>query len=289
MSVFLRTFAAMNTRFSILLPGIDDQEGKAIGSEIADLLSSYERVMSRFSDEAELAGINRRAGHAPARASETLWTILADCRQHWIRTGGAFDITLGSINDNWRGDGGQERGGWDQVDLECEGKCVAFQMPGIRLDLGAIGKGIALRGLHHLLRSRGIENAVLSFGESSILALGRKPDGEAWQIGVCDLFDPGETVHGFDLSDESLSTSGAAGLQHLVDPRTKRAVGANRQLSVACACPVDAEVLSTSLIVSPPAARAAILAAYPPARAVEFGWFRDGERWRRQKVWQHAA
>ncbi len=287
--MFLRTIAAMNTRFSFLLPGIDDQEGEAIGSEIADLVASYERVMSRFSDEAELARVNRGVGCAPASVSETLWTILSDCREHWIRTGGAFDITLGSVNDNWRGDRGCGRGGWDQVRLESEGRCVAFRMPGIRLDLGGIGKGIALRGVHHLLRSRGIENAVLSFGESSILALGRKPDGEAWQIGVCDLFDQDQTVHNFALCGESLSTSGAAGLEHLVDPRTKRAVGTNRQLTVACACPVDAEVLSTSLIVSPPAARAAILAAYSPARAVEFGWFREGEGWRRQKVWEHAA
>lgn len=290
MRVFMRTVAAMNTRLSLLLPGIGDEDGEPLFRQVRTLVEQSERVMSRFAADAELAQVNRAAGKGPVILSEALCAILAECRMHWRRTGGAFDVTLGAVNDNWRRGAGPGLTGWQYVELDEAERRICFHAPSVRLDLGGIGKGLALREVGQLLRARGIQHAVLSFGESSILAIGPRPDGSDWQLGVRDLFEPSLVIQGFDLRDASLSTSGAGeAVPHLIDPRTGAAAGMNRQVSVACDCPAVSEVLSTALITAPLDRRASILAAYPPATAVEFSWRRAGAQWLREKRWTHAV
>lgn len=140
------------------------------------------------------------------------------------------------------------------------------------------------------MSSRGIEHALVSFGESSIIAIGAEPGASAWQIGIGDRVDATRSVGGFALRDAAMSTSGAArGMPHLIDPHTRQAVGIDRQLSIACTCPVDAEVLSTALIATPVAERPQILRRYPPARAIEFAWRAEGAHGSEERIWSHAA
>lgn len=280
----------MNTRLSLLLPGIDEAVGTRLTAAVAAVVAANERVMSRFAADAELARINQAAGRGASPISEKLCAVLAECRDHWRRTQGAFDVTLGAVNDNWRGGTGAVRTGWHHVELNEVERWIALHDPAVRLDLGGVGKGIALREVRDLLRARGVRHALLSFGESSIVAIGPHPAGGAWQLGVCDRFDAAETVYDVDLVDASLSTSGVSvDRPHLLAPHTGGAAGGDRQISVVVTCPVDAEVLSTALIAAPPSDRPAIVARYGAVTAVEFEWHRDGARWRRDRGWTHAA
>ena len=45
------------------------------------------------------------------------------------------------------------------------------------LDFGGLGKGLALDDIKRLLLEEGVQSCFVSFGESSILALGRHPTG----------------------------------------------------------------------------------------------------------------
>ena len=58
-----------------------------------------------------------------------------------------------------------------------------------------------------LLKSK-IFNAFISFGESSVLALGKHPYGDFWRVGIKDLFHDRKNAYVFDLLDGSVSTSG---------------------------------------------------------------------------------
>lgn len=280
----------MNTRFSMLLPGVGIEQGEVIADEIGSDLAHDERVMSRFEPAAELASVNRLEPGQRMRLGDRLFEILLACRSHWERTGGAFDVTLGAINDNWKNAcDAPAPGGWEHVDLDRAGRTIAFAEKGIRIDLGAIGKGLALVGVAERLRSAGLAHAFVSFGESSIMVLGAQPSGEPWQVGICDPFDRTVSVHSFALCDGSISTSGVDPAKpQLIDPRERRAARGRRLLSVACACPVEAEVLSTALIVRSAGEREAILANYPGARAVEFQSRDIDDVTIQEKVWSHA-
>ena len=169
-------------------------------------------------------------------------------------------------------------------------RTVQFSTAGLQLDLGAIGKGIALDAVRRDLQQRGVREAFLSFGESSIGVIGTPRGGEGWPVGVEHLYRPGHALHRFDLRDGAMSTSGnRAGQGHIVNPRTGRLLTACRTMSVACASAADAEALSTALLVLPRAQRAAVLRHYPGASAVAFTYRRSGTHWETHKDWHHDA
>lgn len=260
MEVFHDTFAAMNTRLSLLAPGLREADGARLSRLLRAALTLQERVMSRFDPDAELAKVNASAGERPVRVSPSLWSILTGCADHWRRTGGAFDIA-------WRACGVQgAHGGFGHVRLEPRGRTISFDRADVSLDLGGVGKGIALRRIERLLRGRGISRALISFGESSILAIGPRPCGGDWDIA---MDAPVEHPPVLSIRDAAISTSGqVAGRAAIVDPADGQSAPGDRLLSVACGCPIDAEVLSTALLARP-ADRASILARYGPARAIE--------------------
>lgn len=281
----------MNTRLSVVLPGLSAEAGSSLAAVVTEQVAADEQMMSRYAPRAELACANRTAAQRPVALSDALFAILSSCREHWVRTGGAFDITLGAINDRRRGaSGADEIGGWDHVELDPRLRSLSFAAEGIQLDLGGIGKGIALSRIERLLRERSIEHAFVSFGDSSILTIGMQPGGVRWPVGIRDRFDPDLSLYAFELADGSVSTSGIdPDAPHVVDPARHAAPAGRRTLSVACACPIDAEVLSTALIVRGAAARPAILANYPAAQAIEFAWPDPARKSAAEKVWSHAV
>lgn len=259
MEVFHDTLMAMNTRLSLLVPGLAAAEGGRLSQVVRGALAVQERVMSRFDPDAELAKVNAQAGARPVRLSPSLWSILAGCAGHWRRTGGAFDIAFGAP-------GRGRRGGFGHVRLDRDRRTVRFDRPDVTLDLGGVGKGIALRRIDRVLRRHGVDRALISFGESSILAIGARPCGADWAIA---LDAPVERPPVLLIRDGSISTSGQArGRPAIVDPADGRPAPSDRLLSVACACPIEAEVLSTALLARP-AERASILARYGSVRAIE--------------------
>jgi thiamine biosynthesis lipoprotein len=280
----------MNTRLSIVVPSITNETGEKLTAEIGTWLVREERIMNRFDPDAEVASVNRMPAQQRLRLSDRLFAILSDCRAHWTRTNGAFDVTLGAVNDNWRsGSSKAAVGGWDCIDLDADDRTIAFDRAGVQIDLGGIGKGIALKGVAQHIEGANVVHAFVSFGDSSILAIGSQPSDDPWRIGIRDNFEPATSLHTFELRGGSVSTSGVNPARpHIVDPRARRAPRGRRTLSVACACPIEAEVLSTALIVRPAKDRSAILANYPPVRAIEFDWGTGGGHTAAEKVWSHG-
>ncbi len=281
----------MNTRFSIVLVGIDTDRAEALAVVAERDLQAYERIMSRFDPESPASDLNRRAAETPVQPPDELWEILSLCRDYWKRTHGAFDITLRPLNDLWRehlGRGEQPSAkaleqaraqtGFERLLFDETAHTVRFQDKGIGIDLGGFGKGFALERLAGSLRAQGVEQAFLSFGESSITVLGSHPHGPSWPVGIANMFQPSETVHAFHLSDASLSSSGTApsnciggprAFGHIVDPRNGRPIQGYRSMSVASPSGIEAEVLSTALLVTSESDRPALLSAFSTVSAVE--------------------
>jgi thiamine biosynthesis lipoprotein len=277
--MFHHTFAAMNTRLSMVLPALDEDQGRACARAVERLVREQEDMMSRFRAHAELATLNQHAGDGPEPVSERLWEVLQACRRHHALTNGAFDIALA---------GGEPGQGMAALRFDPVARTLQFADAGVRLDLGAIGKGIALDLVKCYLAEQDAGPVFLSFGESSIAVIGAHPGADHWPVGVEHLYRPGHALHCFDLRDAAMSTSGnRAGEGHIVDPRSGRLLTACRTMSVACASATDAEVLSTALLVLPPEERDAVVRRYPGARAVAITYRKTRNGWRARKDWHH--
>jgi thiamine biosynthesis lipoprotein len=276
--MFYGTFASMNTRFSMVLPSEDAAHGERLACDVQRLLRDQETMMSRFASDAELFTINRHAQEGPVGVGEGLWDVLDACRRHHGLTDGAFDIAAGA---------GRPGHGMHQVEFDPDARTVRFAAPGLQLDLGGIGKGVALDAVRRYLRARDVGRAFLSFGESSVAVIGSHPADACWPVGVEHLFVPGTSLHRFALCDGALSTSGnRPGQAHIIDPVAGKPVTGCRTVSVACAGAADAEALSTALFVLPAARTATVLQRYRGAQAVAFDYHHDGN-WTVEKGWQH--
>ena len=97
------------------------------------------------------------------------------------------------------------------------------------MDLGFIAKGFIADRLKESLLEKGVESALINLG-GNILAVGSKPDGSPFEIGVRKPFDTQNTaLTTLSLSDRSLVSSGVyeryfekdgKRYHHLLDPFT---------------------------------------------------------------------
>ena len=96
------------------------------------------------------------------------------------------------------------------------------------IDLGAVGKGYAGDEAAQILRERGITAALLDIG-GNIQAIGTKPDGSDWRVGLKDPFSGG-VLGIIQVSDVAVVTSGnyerfftgedGKVYGHIIDPET---------------------------------------------------------------------
>jgi thiamine biosynthesis lipoprotein len=284
----------------MVLVGIDTEKAEALAIAAEHELRSHERMMSRFDAESPVSDLNRRATQNAVHPPKELWDILTLCRDCWKRTRGAFDITQWPLNSLWRthlvqGEEPAEdaiaearrQTGMQRLHFDDNAHTVQFQSTGMSIDLGGFGKGFALERLAGSLRAQGVERAFLSFGESSITVLGTHPHGPSWPVGITNMFDPSQTVHTFHLQNASLSSSGTAPFNRMgqarvfgqiIDPRTGRPIEGFRTLSVASPSGIEAEVLSTALLVTPEQERAAVFSEFSAISAVEIVYhFHEGD------------
>ncbi len=274
-------FAGMGTRFDLVVPDTDRSNGDEVFRQIKVEIDRLEKKLSRFLPDSELTYINQFGALSPVKVDQEWITILETCRKYYISTYSCFDVTL-------QPDFGKDQNklsGADNIIIDKNDETVHFADPGIKIDLGGFGKGYAMERVSDILRLHDIKNALVSFGESSILALGKHPCGNHWKIGVQHLFRPGENIFVFDLKDENMSTSGMPGkngkLRYrnhaLINPVNGHPVNMLRTISVKSRKALDTEVLSTALYVSPPDKRKKILSGFPGSEVIEAVYTDEGK------------
>ncbi|GAG06644.1 unnamed protein product, partial [marine sediment metagenome] len=131
---------------------------------------------------------------------------------------------------------------------------------GMRPHLGGLGKGYCADAVAALLRARGVTSALICMS-GDIYALGNRPDGTAWRVGVQDPRrpdDPSALIAVLQLHDEALSTSGnyqryiligGRKYSHIVDPRTGRTAEDVPSVTVIGPDTLTTDVLGTTLSV----------------------------------------
>lgn len=136
------------------------------------------------------------------------------------------------------------------------------------IDLGGIGKGLAVRWAGEIL-AKGAESFMIEAGGDCLLS-GSGPDGDGWKVGVENPIGRGPRQVGeppiavLSLTDQACATSslrkrhwtmltsdGAGPAHHLIDPRTGfSATGGLRAVTVVLDDPAWAEVWSKALLVA---------------------------------------
>lgn len=199
-------------------------------------LRRLDALFSVTDERSEIYALNRD-GHAAL--SEDVAALLRDAVSLSEQTGGAFDPTVYPLVLAWGFTTDTQTVPADAVlenalshvgteHLHFSGDTLTLDA-GTMLDLGAIAKGYAAEQCAKLLREQGVTAALLSLG-GNVQAVGEKPDGSAWVIGIADPNEPSSAIARLEFyGEKALVTSGGyqryfeqdgTRYHHILDPET---------------------------------------------------------------------
>jgi thiamine biosynthesis lipoprotein len=200
---------AMATVFEVRCTHDDLRYARQAAFAAFELVDRLEQDLSRFIANSDVSRVNDLAAGQSTRVSPSTLECLEIARHLFDRTGGAFDISIGS--------------GLDHLELIADEFAVHVRADGVRIDLGGIGKGYAVDRMAELLDEWGIERALVHGGFSSVRALEPPPDRDGWALTLSAPW-PGDEMVLARLSarQKALSASGTRKGNHILDPRTGR-------------------------------------------------------------------
>ena len=257
---------AMHTRCEILLPFLPEDEARVLADSVWERVREADRRYNRFLTGSVLAEVNRKASGEAVAVDEELFMILELCETFRKATSGYFDVSAGSrVPDR-------------AILLDASAHTVRFSRPGMRLDLGGFVKGFVLEQAARMVAAQA-DSALLSFGGSSVAAIGRHPLDAPWPVSVAHSYYADRTAHTFQLEGEALSVSGKDphGRGHIIDPVTGNTLEKEGLVAVTGPSAMVTEVLSTALWVAPAERRGEILASFAGYRAWEILCRTDGQ------------
>lgn len=303
-ALFQQSRPAMGTIFSIYLYATNAMQADALFQVAFEEIVRLDETLSNYRSSSELSRINRLAAREVVTTDPEVFDLIANALDFSERSRGAFDVTVGPLMRAWgffRGQGrmpsdGELRGarekvGFRNVLLDVPSRTICFAIPGLELDLGAIGKGYAVDRVASLLREYGVENALIDSGSSTLHALGAPPGQNGWTVHIPYPGNRELTLSTVSLRDQSLSTSGSyeqcfklngCRYCHIMDPRTAKPVEGVLQATLIASDSTTSDAVSNALFVLGPEAGRELLDTTPDARAL---WVLD-DATRATRDWQ---
>lgn len=227
---------------------------------------------SRFRASSEISRLNAANGKPCIVSEDTALLVHHMVRAHRL-TGGLFDPTvLGVVEDlgyatSWplpriAGDHPtSDVPGCGGITVD-RGTGLVWLPPGVALDPGGLGKGLAADIVAQQVIDDGARGVLVDIG-GDIRVLGPGPDGWAWRIGIEDPLDPTENLAVVEVVDGGIATTSrrrrhwmladGSPVHHVIDPRTGTAAHVPRtSATVLAATAVDAEVGATAAFLDGP-------------------------------------
>jgi thiamine biosynthesis lipoprotein len=226
-----------------------------------------DQQMSPYKEESELSLINREASTKAVTISAELFNLLKTAQQISIMSEGAFDITYASIGYqyNYREKKRPDKTSITQalpainysaVILNDKESTVHFNHQSVKIDLGGIAKGYAVKRCLSLLEKSGVKHALVSAGGDTGL-LGDR-NGRPWLVGIKHPRAEHKTAVHIPLENEAISTSGdyeryfiedGVRYHHIINPKTGDSSRKVISVSVIGKDPTVVDALSTTIFV----------------------------------------
>ena len=248
---------------SIHLLGFSPKDRARLLGQCVAHLRKLERIFSLFEPESDLVRLNQHG--QLHQAPPPLLELLRLSKQLHGQTNGAFDPTVQPL---WQAaarhfqskvkgayqphQATRSKVGFEHVQID--GKDITLA-GGAELTLNGIAQGYITDQITELLQQAGARHVLVNLGE--FRALGPKPDGQPWQIGVRDPDRIWHLLKRLSLSAGAIATSAASGQQfdaagrhhHLFDPATGQNTQRYKSVSVWAPTAARADGLSTAFTV----------------------------------------
>ncbi|AHD04341.1 FAD:protein FMN transferase [Paenibacillus larvae] len=219
-------------------PRVTDQNFK----EMHDMMKDIDQKMSRTVEDSELSKIQQAAGKEAVKISDETYYVIKTAMKYAEMLDGRFDPAIGPLVSLWGiGTEGAKVPPKDEIEknrklsdfrkitLHDEDKSVKLEEAGMALDLGGIAKGYIADRIADYLTEHDFHSAIIDLG-GNIFALGKKPDGRLWTVGVQDPAESrGNQIGNIKVDNQTVVTSGiyeryfvedGKHYHHILDPDT---------------------------------------------------------------------
>lgn len=296
--LFRQVRPLMGTIVEITVCQAQEQKALIILQKAFEEIARVEDMMSCYKKESEISRINAEAFKAPVRVSDELFGLIQESIEYWRMTRGAFDVTVEPLMVLWpfykdkivlpaksKVTETLKSVGADKLELDPEKKTVRFTHPRMALDLGAIAKGYAVDRAIQVIRAAGVRCALVNAG-GDLYALGRKPAGRKWRMGVQHPRKPDRLICTFDIEDTGVATSGdyeryfikdGKRYCHIIDPHTGVPATGSVSVTVEADNATRADALATSVFVLGPEEGIKLIEALPRVEGAIISRSPDGK------------
>jgi len=262
MKKFVYRFEAMSTPCELILYSLKKEQAEYAAQAVLAEVKRLENKYNYYSKTSFLSSINSRECSELDQESKTL---LSRAKQYYKLTDGVFDITIATIKELYSNESDPKKLEEKKSDLMQYVGCehfnikrqkIVFDNAFTKIDLGGFVKEYAVDRAVSILKKRKILSALVNFG-GDIYALGSKPDGTHFQIGIKDPKNREKFVTEVTLLNQSLTTSASYERNFQVGKKTyshiiSKVEITNKPLSVsviANSC-IESGVYSTSLMIN---------------------------------------
>ncbi|MBO6303044.1 MAG: FAD:protein FMN transferase [Ruminiclostridium sp.] len=228
-----RELFAMDTIISVKAYG---QRSEEAVNAAANRLKELEDLFSVTDINSDIGKLNSLGS---ANVSDNTAYVISEAANVCESTDGALDITIYPVLREWGFTTGNMHVPSEEDiaaalaktgyrDIGISGNTVTLP-EGYMLDLGSCAKGYSGDEMLGVMSEYGINSALVNLG-GNVQALGSKPNGTEWSVGIANPFSPNELLGVLQIHDKSVITSG--GYQryftdddgnvyiHILDPRT---------------------------------------------------------------------
>ena len=223
---------------------------------INDAIETMEQISDVFDlykTSTELSKINQNTKKQSVSVSNEFRDLLKTSFEINKKTLGAFDITIGPLEDLWGfyetktntiPDKEQIERTLEQCgmqNLQIKGNNIIFSDSNMQLDFNALAKGYAVDKAVNVLRQKGVTQAIVNAG-GDVFCLGDNK-GKGWRVGIRDPRKKKSIVGFITIDNRAVATSGGYEnfvtikdnvYPHILDPRT--------------GYPVESNILSSTVI-----------------------------------------
>lgn len=263
----------MGTRWSAIVHTANDVPNAVLTARLQAAVDQVDAEMSTFKPASDLNRINAARLGQWVDVPRDLFDILRLSLDINELTKGAFDVTVGREVGRWGF--GALAGRGPQAVAASPAHDFAFTLPAleldavnrrvrkhvdIALDLSGIAKGFGVDRLAEAAKDLDVTAGLFSI-DGEVRALGKKPDGSGWAIGIEAPDTSARTAQSvIELTDVAVATSGTyrhcrevgdRTIHHTIDPKTG-APSASGIISATVIAPTTAmaDALATALLVS---------------------------------------
>lgn len=280
-----QTISLMGTILNLTLVSEDKRQAQKAINITLTAMDHLIQIFDYRNPSSALARLNRQG--ILTEAPSELVQVIQRAAYFSELTGGAFDVTVKPVLDAYR----QGRQPTDSelrlVDyrkITLEKNILRFEHNGMLITLDALAKGRVIDEGVAALRSCGFHQVIVEAG-GDLAAAGFRPDGSAWQVGVQS---PRAQEHPGMLAVFPVETAGnIAGVatsgdyqdafsadfqrNHLIDPATGNSPQDLASGTVLAKSAMDADALSTAMMVLGPERGIALVSQLPDVEALLVG------------------